>query len=250
MSRINLGVICGLVFGAIDIGIMLPMSFPDKRAAITAAFVARFGIGFVIGAARLPWPGWAVGLFFGLLLSIPDAIITKAYAPIIGMGAVGGTIIGVIIGRSCRAISEHQAADYIAGYCLILDMTAEDILQRNPRFLTRSKNFDTFFSFGPELITPDEVPDILKVKVGTYKNGTLHRENIVANMAFPPHYLVAFHSHVASMYPGDIISTGTPGAGCRRCGTYVRWSLPASGASASTSRTLKIPWPTATPCFL
>jgi hypothetical protein len=99
MSRILLGIICGLVFGAIDIGIMLSMSFPDKRAAITAAFIARFGIGFVIGAARLPWPGWAVGLFFGVLLSIPDAIITKAYAPIIGMGALGGLIIGVIIGR-------------------------------------------------------------------------------------------------------------------------------------------------------
>jgi len=102
LSRITLGVICGLVFGTIDIGIMLPMTFPDKRAAITAAFIARFAIGFVIGATRLPWPGWAVGLFFGLLLSIPDAIITKAYAPIIGMGVVGGTIIGVIIGRFGR----------------------------------------------------------------------------------------------------------------------------------------------------
>jgi len=120
--------------------------------------------------------------------------------------------IGVIIGRNCRAVSEQQAPDYIAGYCLILDMTAEDILQKNPRFLTRSKNFDTFFSFGPELITPDEVPDVLRVKVGTYNNGKLHRENTVANMAFPPHYLVSFHSQVATMYPGDIISTGTPGA--------------------------------------
>jgi hypothetical protein len=99
MSRITLGLVCGLVFGVIDIGIMLPMTFPDKAAAITAAFIARFAIGFVIGAAQLPWPGWAVGLCFGLLLSIPDAIITKACAPIIGMGAVGGTIIGVIIGR-------------------------------------------------------------------------------------------------------------------------------------------------------
>ena len=102
MSRVTLGVICGLVFGAVDIGIMLPMSFPDKRAAIMAAFIARFAIGFVIGTTRLPWPGWASGLFFGLLLSIPDAIITKAYAPIIGMGAVGGTIIGIIIGRFGR----------------------------------------------------------------------------------------------------------------------------------------------------
>jgi len=120
--------------------------------------------------------------------------------------------IGVIIGRQCRCVSEEQAPDYIAGYCLILDMTAEDILQKNPRFLTRSKNFDTFFSFGPELITADEVPDVLKVKVGTYNNGRLHRENVVANMAFPPFYLISFHSHVATMYPGDIISTGTPGA--------------------------------------
>lgn len=120
--------------------------------------------------------------------------------------------IGVIIGRQCRCVSEAQAPDYIAGYCLILDMTAEDILRRNPRFLTRSKNFDTFFSFGPELITADEVPDVLKAKVGTYNNGRLHRENVVANMAFPPFYLLSFHSHVATMYPGDIISTGTPGA--------------------------------------
>jgi len=99
MSRLMLGVVCGLIFGVIDIAIMLPMSFPDKRAAITAAFIARFGIGFAIGAARLPWPGWLVGLVFGLLLSVPDAIITKSYAPIIGMGAIGGTIVGFIVSR-------------------------------------------------------------------------------------------------------------------------------------------------------
>jgi hypothetical protein len=102
MSRIMLGVVCGLIFGVIDIGIMLPMTFPDKRAAITAAFIARFGIGFAIGAARISWPGWCVGLVFGLLLSIPDAIITKAYAPIIGMGAIGGTVIGFLVSRFGR----------------------------------------------------------------------------------------------------------------------------------------------------
>jgi hypothetical protein len=99
VSRLLLGVICGLAFGIVDVGIMLPMSFPNKSAAITAAFIARFGIGFAIGAARLPWPGWAVGLCFGLLLSVPDAIITKSYGPIIGMGVVGGAIIGILVGR-------------------------------------------------------------------------------------------------------------------------------------------------------
>lgn len=120
--------------------------------------------------------------------------------------------LGVVVGRRCRNVPEEKVAEVIAGYCLILDMTAEDILQRNPRFLTRAKNFDTFFSFGPELITPDEVLDVLRLKVGTWCNGAVHRENVVANMAFPPAYLLAFHSRVMTLYPGDIISTGTPGA--------------------------------------
>ncbi len=120
--------------------------------------------------------------------------------------------LGVIIGRPCRRVSEADALSYVAGYCLILDMTAEDILQKNPRYLTRSKNFDTFFSFGPELITPDEVPDVLALEVSTINNGALHRKNVVGNMQFPPATLISFHSHVMTLFPGDIISTGTPGA--------------------------------------
>ena len=99
MDRLFLGAICGLVFGAIAAGSMLPMQFPDKTAAISAAFINRFAVGFLIGAARLPWLGWAAGLCIALLLSIPDAIITKAYGPIIGLGAVGGTLIGWIVDR-------------------------------------------------------------------------------------------------------------------------------------------------------
>jgi 2-keto-4-pentenoate hydratase/2-oxohepta-3-ene-1,7-dioic acid hydratase in catechol pathway len=144
--------------------------------------------------------------------------------------------IGVVIGRTCRFVSEAEAPGYIAGYCLIIDMTAEDILQKNPRFLTRSKNFDTFFSFGPELITPDEVPDVLKVKVGTWNNGKLHRENVVASMAFPPFYLVSFHSHVATMYPGDIISTGTPGAVVIRDGDVAECRIEGLGTLANPVR--------------
>lgn len=90
MSRPLLGVISGVVFGCISVGMMLPMDFPDKTAALLGAFLNRFAIGLVIGSVRLPWPGWAVGLFFGVLLSLPDAIITYAYAPILVPGAAGG----------------------------------------------------------------------------------------------------------------------------------------------------------------
>ena len=99
MSRLMLGSICGLVWGALSAASMIPLQFDDKRAALLGAFLNRFAIGFVIGAARLPMPNWASGLVFGLLLSLPDAIITKAYVPIIGLGVVGGAIVGVIVGK-------------------------------------------------------------------------------------------------------------------------------------------------------
>lgn len=144
--------------------------------------------------------------------------------------------LGVIIGRTCRRVSEAEALDHVAGYCLILDMTAEDILQKNPRYLTRSKNFDTFFSFGPQLITTDEVPDVLSLKVGTWNNGKLHRENIVGNMQFPPAYLVSFHSHVMTLYAGDIISTGTPGAVVIEDGDFAECRIEGFGALVNPVR--------------
>jgi hypothetical protein len=91
------GAVSGIIFGAISAGSMIPLSFPDKKAALTGAFLNRFAIGVVIGCVVLAWPGWAIGLASGLLLSLPDAIITKAYAPILIFGAVGGTIIGGVI---------------------------------------------------------------------------------------------------------------------------------------------------------
>ena len=94
MSRLAVGLLCGLIFGALDVALMLPMSFPDKRTALLAAFCSRFAIGFVIPLVQLPWPGWLIGLAVGLLISLPDAIVTKAYGPILLSGAVGGIIIG------------------------------------------------------------------------------------------------------------------------------------------------------------
>jgi hypothetical protein len=97
MSSSLWGVVAGVAFGGLAVAMMLPMPFPDKPAALLGAFLNRFAIGLVIGCVHLPWPGWAVGLLFGLLLSLPDAIITKAYAPILIVGSVGGLVIGGLI---------------------------------------------------------------------------------------------------------------------------------------------------------
>ena len=126
--------------------------------------------------------------------------------------------LGLVIGRTCRNVSEADAPDYVAGYTTILDMTAEDILEHNPRYLTRSKSFDTFFSFGPELVTRDEVDDVEALEVCTAINGERRRTNVVSNMTFRPWWLVAFHSRVMTLLPGDVISTGTPGAAVIRPG--------------------------------
>lgn len=98
MSKLVLGVIAGLVFGSLDVGLMLPMTFPNKTTALLSAFTSRFAIGFVIGCVQLPsWPGWLVGLVFGLLISLPDAIITHKYVPILALGGIGGLVIGGLI---------------------------------------------------------------------------------------------------------------------------------------------------------
>lgn len=124
--------------------------------------------------------------------------------------------LGIIVGKLSRNISQEATIDHLFGVVPVLDQTAEDILQKNPRFLTRSKNFPTFFSFGPWIVTIDEVIEkfgmLDRIKVATFKNGKLHRENFISNMTFSPANLLAFHSEVFPLQPGDIISTGTPGA--------------------------------------
>ncbi len=120
--------------------------------------------------------------------------------------------LALVIGREAKDIPEEDAPSVVAGFTTVLDMTAEDILRRNPRYLTRSKSFDTFFSFGPEFVTPDEIEVLDALEVSTVLNGEVRRTNSVSNMTFSPYWLVSFHSRVMTLLPGDVISTGTPGA--------------------------------------
>ena len=99
MSRLTFGLIAGAVYGTLSVAMMLPLTFPDKRAALLGAFLNRFAIGLLIPLVTLGAPRWAIGLVLGILLSLPDGIITKAFAPIVGIGAVGGLIIGWLAGR-------------------------------------------------------------------------------------------------------------------------------------------------------
>lgn len=95
MSNFVKGIIAGTVFGVISIVPMFFMTFESKTRAITASFISRFAIGFIIFNLELPVPGWVKGGIVGLVISLPDAIVTKQYGPILGLGLIGGIICGV-----------------------------------------------------------------------------------------------------------------------------------------------------------
>ncbi|HKH10350.1 MAG TPA: fumarylacetoacetate hydrolase family protein [Rubrobacter sp.] len=152
----------------------------------------------------------------------------------VGVGRVTAEAeLAVVIGREAKNVSEDEAPGVVAGFTTVLDMTAEDILRKNPRYLTRAKSFDTFFSFGPHLLTPDEVGEVDALEVATVLNGEVRRRNTVSNMTFSPYWLVSFHSKVMTLLPGDVISTGTPGAVEVRPGDVVECRIGGFGPLAN-----------------
>jgi 2-keto-4-pentenoate hydratase/2-oxohepta-3-ene-1,7-dioic acid hydratase in catechol pathway len=216
------------------------------EAAADALFVPVDSVSF--GAPyRHPRLIWGIGLNYvdhaaDLSEQVPEepASFIKGDHTVIGPGeeipippqsnrTTAEAELGLVIGRYCRNVSEEDALDHVFGVTTVLDQTAEDILERNPRFLTRSKNFPGFFSFGPQIVPLAEVGDLAAVEVSTVLDGAVHRSNTVSRMRYSPQFLVSFHSAVMPLYPGDIISTGTPGAVHIRPGTVAECRIPGVG---------------------
>jgi 2-keto-4-pentenoate hydratase/2-oxohepta-3-ene-1,7-dioic acid hydratase in catechol pathway len=120
--------------------------------------------------------------------------------------------IGIVIGRTCKGISEADAMHAVAGFVPTLDMTAQDIHGRNPRFLARAKAFDTFFAIGSTMLTPDECPLAEAWTIETALNGeTVHRTD-VSCMIYSIPFIVSFFAGFMTLHPGDILMSGTPGS--------------------------------------
>ncbi|MDP9443253.1 MAG: fumarylacetoacetate hydrolase family protein [Actinomycetota bacterium] len=206
------------------------------RAAVAAPrrlFRPRHAVRFA-PPYRRPHKIWGIGLNYvehagDLAETMPEepASFLKADHTVIGPGdpiplprqsrrVTAEAELGLVIGIACRDVPAEDALGTVLGVCPVLDQTAEDILQRNPRFLTRAKNFPGFFSFGPEIVPLSELADagldLAELEVSTVLNGRVHRRNTVSNMRYDPAFLVSFHSAVMPLFPGDVISTGTPGA--------------------------------------
>ncbi|GAB3263700.1 fumarylacetoacetate hydrolase family protein [Arthrobacter pigmenti] len=219
--------------------------------APASAFIAPGSVTY--GAPyRHPRMLWGIGLNYvehasDLTEAVPDepASFVKGDHTVIGPGeaipiplqskrTTAEAELGLVIGRYCRNVETEDALSYVGGVVPVLDQTAEDILERNPRFLTRSKNFPGFFSFGPKIVPLQEVVNaegtLSDIEVSTVLNGKVHRRNTVSNMRYSPEYLVSFHSKVMPLYPGDIISTGTPGAVHINPGNIAKCHIPGVGS--------------------
>jgi 2-keto-4-pentenoate hydratase/2-oxohepta-3-ene-1,7-dioic acid hydratase in catechol pathway len=193
---------------------------------LPTADVMRLPLGEVTPVLPYDKPGkiWCIGLNY--LSHAEDIDAVQPEEPGSFMILPGGDIVlppaevsddvdaegelGVVIGKTCRFVPAEHIADVIYGYTVTLDLTALDVLRKNTRYLTRAKSIDTFFSFGPVIVTADEIGNVDELEVITERNEAICSRDFVHHMRTRPFELVRFHSDFMTLHPGDLISTGCP----------------------------------------
>ncbi|MCJ8323359.1 MAG: fumarylacetoacetate hydrolase family protein [Rhizobiales bacterium] len=118
--------------------------------------------------------------------------------------------LGVVIGKHAKYVSEVDALDYVAGYCVINDLSERDFqLHRSGQWI-KGKSCDTFGPIGPWLVTRDEVQDPQNLSMYLEVNGHRYQDGSTTTMHFDVAKLISHLSQFMSLQPGDVISTGTP----------------------------------------
>jgi len=139
--------------------------------------------------------------------------------------------LGVVIKRTARAVPAERAPRYILGYVCCNDVTARD-LQRKDGQWTRAKSFNTFAPIGPWIETELDLSD---APIRAYLNGVIRQESNINNFIFDVPYLIHFISTVMTLYPGDVISTGTPsGVGPMQPGDAIEIEVEGIGRLSNT----------------
>ncbi len=118
--------------------------------------------------------------------------------------------LAVVIGKRARRVSKERALDYVAGYSCFNDGSVRDYQRHSAQF-TPGKNFHASGSFGPWLVTTDEIPDVRKLTLTTRLNGTVMQNESVGELCFDVPQLIEYCSTWTQLEPGDVIVTGTPG---------------------------------------
>lgn len=118
--------------------------------------------------------------------------------------------LGVVIGKAAKYVNEANALDYVAGYCIVNDVSEREWQIERGGQWDKGKGFDTFGPLGPWLVTRDEVPDPQALDLWLEVDGHRYQNGNTRTMVFGVAQLVAYLSRCMSLQPGDVISTGTP----------------------------------------
>jgi 2-keto-4-pentenoate hydratase/2-oxohepta-3-ene-1,7-dioic acid hydratase in catechol pathway len=118
--------------------------------------------------------------------------------------------LGVVIGKTAKYVSEEDALSYVAGYCVVNDLSERAFQIEGTGQWTKGKSCDTFGPIGPWLVTADEVPDPQNLTLWLKVDGHEYQRGSTKTMVFDVAHLVSYLSKFMSLQPGDVISTGTP----------------------------------------
>jgi ureidoglycolate lyase len=118
--------------------------------------------------------------------------------------------LGVVIGQTARRVSETEALNHVAGYCVVNDVSEREYqIERGPTW-DKGKGFDSFGPIGPWLVTKDEVPDPQNLQLWLEIDGVRRQSGTTKTMVFSVATLVSYLSRIMTLHPGDVIATGTP----------------------------------------
>ena len=118
--------------------------------------------------------------------------------------------LGVVIGTKAAYVSEADAMEHVAGYCVVNDLSEREYQMERAGTWDKGKGCETFGPVGPYLVSKDEVPDPQNLDLWTFVDGKRMQHGNTQTMIFGVQKLVSYVSHFITLYPGDIIATGTP----------------------------------------
>jgi 2-keto-4-pentenoate hydratase/2-oxohepta-3-ene-1,7-dioic acid hydratase in catechol pathway len=201
----------------------------DKIAALDLSALPAVDSGVRYGSC-VPQPGkfLCIGLNYsdhaaesGMAVPVEPVLFMKAGSSICGPNddvvIPRGSVktdweveLGVVIGSKAKYVSEAEALNYVAGYCLINDVSERAFQLEGTGQWVKGKSADTFGPTGPWLVTKDEIPDPQVLEMWLEVDGHRYQTGSTSTMVFGVAHLVSYLSKFMSLQPGDIISTGTP----------------------------------------
>jgi 2,4-diketo-3-deoxy-L-fuconate hydrolase len=172
----------------------------------------------------------------GMPVPAEPVLFTKAVSALVGcndavvlpQGSVKGdweVELGVVIGATARYVSEADALKHVAGYCVVNDISEREYQLERGGTWDKGKGCDTFGPVGPWLVTADEIADPQNLDMWLEVNGKRFQNGSTRTMVFGVAQLVSYISRFMTLYPGDLISTGTPpgvGMGCKPSPVYLK----------------------------